>query len=50
MEAIPSFLANSALSVPQVQASSFLFSKQTRVHISSQLPVSLPCFPGNRVR
>lgn len=36
--------------MPQVQAASLLLSKQTRAHISSQLPVSQPCFLGNRVR
>lgn len=36
--------------MPQVQAASLLLSKQTRAHISAQLPVSQPCFLGNHVR
>lgn len=36
--------------MPGVQAASLLLSKQTRAYISSQLPVSQPCFQGNHVR
>lgn len=36
--------------MPGVQAASLPLSKQTRAYISSQLPVSQPCFQGNHVR